>query len=956
MTRIRLYDHPFESAAPKCFDAESLAHWLVQRYRQRPGVSFAVYAGEPSGETAVPLEHGALMKAAAPEYVVLESPGAPGVMPFIINTLISMALSMAVSMLTAKNPKPLDNRSQESPNNKLSNRENSVRVLERVEDIYGTVRAIPSVMMPPYVKYVNHLAVEYGLYCIGRGYYDVTDVRDGDTDLSEISGASAAIYAPFTSPNSGTPQDEIGDPIIDPVLTVLRSSSVEGIVLKAMNQLQIAAGQYYEFFGPGNPKPGVFSAKTRDVIYQPSAEVGTLYNARRPNFAAVCEVGQTLTIDHDDASTTRRQLNIGTFTATAAGNTFTTDQTGFFRGVVDGSTAVSAGWSDPANNGSFTIVSHTDESITVSGGTLVNETLTTFMDVTFTVDVNYSAVRTIHEVGNGYVVLSGSAQFSPFDKPLNAIVTAFGGGVQADIEVDNDLTDWTDWFTLPQTDRTETWVNVVARTGMNKDDGAKSSATVEYEVEIEQLDGSLNPTGTVETVTGSLQGVTSNERAETLEQATAWTGPCRVRARRTTPFDYDFVGLVTDEITWMDLYAVTPVDNAHFGNKTIIHTVTRSTAQAAAVRRRQLNCQASRKLPTYNGSAFSGTFDEDGQLATGSISATSKIVDIIAAVTLDPKIGGRTIAELDMAQIWSVQQDLDAWHTDCGRFNYTFDNDNVSFEETVQTIANAAFCQAYRQNGQIRLALDRPQASSVAIFTHRNKRPDSEVITRTFANDSEYDGIELVYDDSVSDKKETIRLPLDGSYSKLKRVEASGIRLFAQAWFRANREYNRLRAQRMTLEMECTADARALLPNSRIDNVDNTRFKSWDGEVVAQSGLTLTLSRDVEFLPSEPHSIVLMKRNGSIQSIACTAGAEANQVVLASAPAEAVVTAPSADDGIRTIFSFAADSARGKMAWLVQELGVTDGRFMRVSAINYADEYYAADEEAVPDRDDVIND
>jgi hypothetical protein len=64
---------------------------------------------------------------------------------------------------------------------------------------------------------------------------------------------------------------------------------------------------------------------------------------------------------------------------------------------------------------------------------------------------------------------------------------------------------------------------------------------------------------------------------------------------------------------------------------------------------------------------------------------------------------------------------------------------------------------------------------------------------------------------------------------------------------------------------------------------------------------------------------------------------------------------PTPEDGIRTIFSFAADSARGAQAWLVQEISRTDGGYMRVRAMNYASEYYAADALAIPAKAGVIN-
>lgn len=939
MTTVRLFQNPFSGEPPQEFQTDSLALWLLDRYERGPRVSVQVFVGEPSGETDISANAEAILRCDAPAYTVLESPGDPvSIAAFVLTTVINLV----IAELFAKDPKPLENRSQESPNNQLANRENRVRPMERVPEIFGTVRSIPDLMMPTYYKYINHRKVEYFYGCITRGYADVTDIRDGDTLGSEIEGFSAAVYAPFTSPNSGTPQATIGDAITDVISTVSRSSSVDSIVLKAANEIQPFSPDQYWLRGPGSAtvggagKPDI-PLSTGDVLWQVN---------KRPDIAAVAEVGQTIHIVMSNTDVSRKAVAT-TASYNSATKTYTVSVSDFFRGVKDGtSITIVGGFLDAANVGTKTVVSHTANTVTVAEAGGADETNST-ADTTFGVKVNYTGARTIAEVQSGYLVLSGSAQF-PHSFTEFAVIS---------LTVDNGLSDWTGWFTLPQTDRTEVWANVLAPNGMVKDDGSdKAGTTVEFEMEVEQLDSTLTPTGTVETVSGSIFGATSIERAVTVEHTTAWTGPARVRMRRTTDFDYGFNGLVADEIRWMDLYSVSPVTKLHFGNKTTIHTVTRSTTASTALRRRELNCLASRKLPTFNGTTFSGAFDAYGALASGTISATSRIVDIIAAVAADPKIGALDVDEdVDMAQLWAVQQALDAWNTECGQFNYTFDKDSISFEETLIAIADAAFCVPYRQNGKIRLALDRPQSTSVALFTHRNKKPDAEVITRKFASDSDYDGVELVYTDPETEDQETIRLPLDGSYTKLKKVEISGIRSYEQAWFRANREYNRLRYQRLSIETEVTTDARALLPNSRVLIVDNTRFKSYDGEVVGQSGLTLTLSRDVEFLPATPHSIVLTKRDGSIQSIACTAGSAANEVVLGSAPAEAIVTTPTNDGGNRTSFSFAADSARAAQAWLVQEIEPTEGQYMRLRAINYSDSYYTADSEAVPAKEGVIN-
>lgn len=919
MTIIRLYEHPLAAVAPQVFEVDSLALWLLRHFGDVPRVKVQVYAGQPSAETDITDNIAELVAGDAPEYTVLQSPGT-----FDPITLFIIALVMTVAVVSLI-PKPempgaAVNRTQASPNNALGSRENKVRMLERVEDIYGTVKSIPSLMMPTYNKYIAHKKFEYGYYCVSRGYCDLDDIQDGDTLIADISGASAEVYHPFTSPNGGTPVLTVGDAIIDDVLIAARAIEVDGITLKALNQLQL-------------PATGDYSWAVLSGITQA---------AKNPNFNAILTTSDTVTIT---GATYTPAPTVGTFTMNATTHTITDDgATGAFDNLGPFGTFSMAGWVNAGNNATFTIFDKPDaNTIVFTGGSPVSESAAPSVTVTpAVINLNQTGVALL-TVGDGYLLPYGMT--SPIAITINCTILKDG------------VSEWTDWITLPDATRTEVWCNVTAPQGMYKDNGGKSVATVAFAIEIEKLNATtLLPLGTpvVETVTGSLSGSVTDERADTIEHATAWTGPCRVRMRRTTDYDYTWAGTVMDEIKWADLYAISPVSKTHFGNKTTIHTVTQATARATAVKTRQLNCLASRLLPTYNGSTWSAVLDATGLKTSGTLNATSKLVDILAAVTQDPKIGNRALTDLDLAQVWSTQQALDTWSASAGQFNYTFDTDNTSFEETLIMIANAVFCIAYRQNGKIRLAFDKAQTASTALFTHRNKKPRSETITRKFASDSDYDGVEFVYMDPDSEQSETIRLPLDGSATKYKKFEIAGIRSFTQAWYRASREYAKLLGQRITLETTTTLDGRSLLPNSRIDVVDNTRFKSYDGEVVGQSGLTLTLSQDVAFVPSVAHSIILMKRDGSLQSIACTAGAAANQVVLATTPAEAIVTSYG-QAGIRTIFSFAADSARAAQAWLVQEVDITDGQYCTVRAINYSADYYASDTAAVPAKASIIN-
>ena len=387
---------------------------------------------------------------------------------------------------------------------------------------------------------------------------------------------------------------------------------------------------------------------------------------------------------------------------------------------------------------------------------------------------------------------------------------------------------------------------------------------------------------------------------------------------------------------------------------TTVQVVSKATQRATSLKERKFNCNATRKLPTFNGTTFSGAFASNGSVASGTISATKSFIDILAAASIDSKIGQRVLAnDVDIAQIWGVRNTINTWNPLNIEFGYTLDSDNISFEETVRMIADSVFCIAYRQNGKIRFSFDNVQASSTALFTHRNKKPASDTISRLFAADSEFNGIELTYNDNVSDAQETIKLPLSLTATNYKKIELTGVRNYAQAWFRANREYNKILLQRVSIETETTSDGRLLLPNQRIDIVDNTRFDSQDGEIIAQSGLILTLSRDVVFGVGT-HSIILMQRDGGLESITCTAGTSANKVVLAYAPSEAINTVNGGAVGIRTIFSFGADSVASANSYLVQEVNITDSSYVKVTAINYDADYYSADTESIPSRSTVL--
>ena len=842
--KISIYDHVFKNAEPEIVEYSSVAEWILDNKKRL--VNFAVFNGQPSNETDITKDVNALMSNTG-EHVVLISPAKAVDVIFPFWSGSYRATNYIIKQFIPDIPSPSNlNRTQQSPNNALAGRTNEARVLQRIEDIYGTVRSYPSLLQPVYSKYINNVQYEYSYMCIGRGWYAVNDVKDGETLLSEITGTKAEFFNPFTSPNSGSPFLTIGGAIGENINLVKKSNNVDGETLQARNQFVLSVSDNFQFFKAADVS-GI-----HDYIFEITEE---FYN------------------------------NI------EAGNVISVSGTGTY-------------------DGSYTI-----ESKGLSGGTTRYIELTTATWATSTVT------------------------------PISATLTITTGNPE-----------WTDWVTLKDADMWQFWVNLIAQQGLYYQDSDGSyNLTVSYEIQYQKV-VSGTPTGSIYTNSGSMSGQSPSQVAKTIEVTTGWLGSTRVRVRRSSNHDFGFAGNVVDEVKYESLSAVTLITDNDFGNVTTVQVVTKATDRALSLKERKLNCLATRMLPTYNGTTWSGVLDADGSILSGTIAATTSFVNILAAITQDPFIGKQSLTTIDLAQIYALYNQIGGYFnigTEPMSFHYTLDSDNISYEETIRMIANAVFCIAYRQNGKIRFTFDKPQTASTALFTHRNKKPSSDVISRRFTADNEYDGIELTYNDDVSDAQETIKIPTDGSATNYKKIELVGVRFFDVAYIRAMREYNKLKYQRISIETETTMDGRLLLPNQRIDIVDNTRFDSQDGEVIAQSGLTLTLSRDVVFGVGT-HSILLMKRDGSLESISCTAGTQANQVVLDNAPSEAINTTHGGASGVRTIFSFAADSAESANSYLVQEVNISDKSYVKVSAINYDANYYSDDLETIPNREDVL--
>ena len=88
---------------------------------------------------------------------------------------------------------------------------------------------------------------------------------------------------------------------------------------------------------------------------------------------------------------------------------------------------------------------------------------------------------------------------------------------------------------------------------------------------------------------------------------------------------------------------------------------------------------------------------------TGALTATNSGAQALINIALDPKNGRRTLSEIDVAQILAEEQAVINYFgsSKAAEFSYTFDDNNLSFEEMAGMVASTIFCEAYRYGSKL---------------------------------------------------------------------------------------------------------------------------------------------------------------------------------------------------------------------------------------------------------------
>ncbi|MDV2440702.1 host specificity factor TipJ family phage tail protein [Acinetobacter gerneri] len=855
-----------------------------------------------------------------------------------IIAIASTVLSLAMSVYSYMNmPKTQSGVERGSSNNKLGNRENEQRLGERIPDIYGTVLAVPDLIAPPLRYFKNNVEIEETLMCLGRGFYSISDVREGETSIQQIDGESVSIYDPNQNLTDSNPMYRYGDVLTHPPRIGKQSKSITGQTLLNPSSARVVSTDISFTY------PNIINITTDKFK---SGETITIEGAQYGIKDLI--VSGTVDVGLDNVLTLATATNISNpekFKGLTIQSLLATDESGTLdlSGFYEVSNIIKSG---SVNAWIYEITLQNPASSNQNFGMLTDSVSGSLSGLlTNNIDsMNLNGEYTINVVDDSKITLSAPDSENPEWLKLQNWGSTAGNTIGLYGSQEN----WLGWYKT-ENESKKVIANFYAPQGLYHigTKGYKEVIGVELELQCQALDHFGKPTGEIYTVKqalfGDIKGI-ANSVGLTLECDLPNPSKLQYRMRRITV--HTSKGTVVDEVQARSVFTEMNLEKLSYDDVTLVRTLTVTNDISSGVSKRQLNLIATRMVYSYI----------TGAKSTERI-ATSNFADIVCDMTVDSYIGRRELDNLDLENLYATSQDITDYFgtSKATEFNYTLDQSNQSYEESLAQVASVVFCDARRESGRIYFQFEKLNPSSAILFNHRNKRPFSETWTIRGTRDKTYDGIEAKWKDPTENWVEkTIKLPND-SITNPKKIDLNGVTNKYQAHFLANRAWNKIKYQRKTVKFTGYGESDLVSRNNRIAVTNDTRpsivplgedGKFTSGEIENIVGQTITVSQPVQLLPDQTYTIHLQLTNKSVETMRVTQGSDAFTLILERLPILPLITQ---FDGkvVSTTYSITLEQNKDSEAMLITEKSDAGQFESEITAINYDARYYDNDKDFI---------